>query len=427
MPARDGWDMTRFYFMHDLVCADIAKALKFYLMLLLAYIFSTSVLSAQEVNQDNIEPYILSSLVYDSNFFRLAGKQEAQKSLGDTTMDDFYTQIGAGVNMNTELSRQKLSLGAEVTRSNFSHFGFVDNTAGNGEIRWDWLVGKQWSGVVQYNYDRSLPSYADDQITLKDVLKDTVTKNGGLVSGRFQFTPEWAISANIKKIDKAHDADPVKLLDRNTTAFQLAMDYATSTDSGYSVYYRNSKVDFPDRPETSLLDNGYRDQWFGLTTQINSGGHSRAEAQLEYLRRNHVHLTDRDYSGLLWRLAYDWQITGKLAVEASLWRGIDQVEDVFANRVIEKALEFTPVWSVSEKIKISGDISSNHRNYINFTDTALAAARKDDLMTLGAQLEYTPVKLLRCIFRWERGDRNSNSDIYDFIYNSVSASIQLTF
>ena len=225
-----------------------------------------------------------------------------------------------------------------------------------------------------------------------------------------------------------HDAVPQQSLNRDTSGYQFGMHYGSSLDSILSVYYRVSKVKFPDRasPVSQFdLDNGYRDQRIGVTSQVDVTSHSRAEAQFEYLRREHDHITDRDYGGLLWRLTYDWMITAKLELETSLWRGIDQVEDVNASRVIEKGIEIKPVWSMSEKTKVSGDIASSQRNYVNYA--GLAAPRKDDLITIGAQLEYTPLEKLQCIFRWERGDRNSNSDIYNFTYGTVSARIQYIF
>ena len=412
--------MKKYIILLDVIRANVVKVIKFHSMLLFAFLLSSGVSLAQE---DNIEPYALTSLVYDSNFFRLEGDQEAQRQLGTTDMDVFYTKLGAGVNINKALSQQKVSMAAEVTRTDFSRFGFVDNTGGNGDLKWDWLIGKQWSGIIQYSYDRSLASYAEDQLALKDMIEN----KEAFASGRFQLNPEWAFSANIKGTDRTHDADLRKLLDRNSTSYQLGMHYSTSLDSIFNVYFRHSTVDFPERilSSTSLLDNGYSDQWLGVSTEINVSGHSRTEAKIEYLHRNHDHITDRDYSGMQWSLTYDWLVTGKLELEASIWRGIDQVEDVYANRVNETGLEFKPIWSMSEKMKVSGDIASSHRDYVYYA--GLVNARTDDLIIIGAQFEYTPLEQLQCIFRLENGDRNSNYDIYNFTYDTLSAYVQYTF
>jgi hypothetical protein len=77
---------------------------------------------------DRIKPFISVREVYDSNVFRVKDKEFLEGIAGDDQLSDFITIISAGVNLNYEISRQKMDL---LLRKDFIYFKHYDDQNGD--------------------------------------------------------------------------------------------------------------------------------------------------------------------------------------------------------------------------------------------------------------------------------------------------------
>lgn len=95
------------------------------LLVLLLLISSTAF---AEVLGDRIKPFISVREVYDSNVFRVKDKEFLRGIVGDDQLSDYITIISAGVNLNYEISRQKMDL---LLRKDFIYFKHYDDQNAN--------------------------------------------------------------------------------------------------------------------------------------------------------------------------------------------------------------------------------------------------------------------------------------------------------
>ncbi len=91
---------------------------------------------------DEFSPYVYSRVVYDSNLFRVSGKQEAEDLLGSNKKDDTIGYLGVGMKSDLKLSRQHLLLNADVATVKYDRYNDLDNTQTKGR-RQVGLAGRQ--------------------------------------------------------------------------------------------------------------------------------------------------------------------------------------------------------------------------------------------------------------------------------------------
>ena len=76
----------------------------------------------------DIKPYISTSVNYDDNVFRFSSPEQAKASLGSNNRSDYVKALNLGVDVNLRLSRQLVSLTANINKNKYSRFSNLDNT-----------------------------------------------------------------------------------------------------------------------------------------------------------------------------------------------------------------------------------------------------------------------------------------------------------
>ena len=116
-------------------------------------------------------------LLYTSdNLFRLpSGYTNIQTAAGTADKrSDRIEQTSAGANELWVGGRQSVAAELGVSRNDYAYYKFLDNTAWNSHLLWDWTGGGQWTGQVGVDHNRGLLDFA----YTRDFAKDIVDSGG---------------------------------------------------------------------------------------------------------------------------------------------------------------------------------------------------------------------------------------------------------
>jgi exopolysaccharide biosynthesis operon protein EpsL len=376
---------------------------------------------------DRFTPYVTYSHMRDSNLFRVSGDAEAQAILGTTETADTVHRYTAGFKTDLPVERQRFRLDANVDKTKFDRFDFLDNTGGKGRAVWDWRVGNHWNGDLGYTYTRNISEFVEFQQAVKDIR----TQDGYFVSAAHLFHPSWQARAAGSKTDTGHSADSQRTLNQDATGMELGLHYTSPKGSRTGLTVKRRRVEFPEREVVSgsLFDNGYREWEYSAVLDWALTGKSWLKGRAGYTDREHDQLPARDFSGATGRLTHDWQPTGKLRLETSLWREISAYEDYTASYIVEQGAGLAPSWRPTALIGVGVPLSRKKREFKGDPGFALSGlpVREDKVRTYGINLTYQPWRKVDLSLAHLSEKRSSTRVLDEYRVRVLSGSLQVSF
>jgi hypothetical protein len=179
----------------------------------------------------------------------------------------------------------------------------------------------------------------------------------------------------------------------------------------------------------SPIDNSYRQQRAGVVATWAFAGYSRLSARAGVVSRSYRQLPQRDFEFGTFYAAYDWQATGKLALNATLQRDVGPLDDVYARAVLLKGIALRPVLRLTEKTSLAGEFARSDREYLGDPEVALgiAPARSDRVHRAALAVSYQPIRSVTLQAGVVRETRVSTAANADYVDNVVSLSARIGF
>lgn len=265
---------------------------------------------------DQFEPYAFTRVLYDSNLFRVADKQQAIAILGDDKKDDTVGYLGAGLRSDLKLSRQHLLFDGEVARAKYDTYDQLDHTRVYGNAAWAWEVGNLWSGNLGARYKRELSSFNYFRLPEKDMRTEKV----GFLDGGYQIHPDWQLLAGVA-LNNVSFQDR-KELDRNSNVGHLDVLYRNTRNSRVGVSVAYSDYDLKNTVDVAgvSVSNDYTETTINGIVYWEGSAKSGLEARLGYTTQSYDDLNQRDFQGATGRLTYHWVVTGKTQTDIVIWQ-----------------------------------------------------------------------------------------------------------
>lgn len=370
---------------------------------------------------------VSASAMRDDNLFRLADGVNPQPILGTSDRAVTVTQIGAGVQADLPLSRQRILLDARVDAYNYSHFGNLGYTGYNLGGEWRWLAGENWRGSLGARARKYQSSFSDLQAPVQDL----ITENYLFASAAYLFTPRWRVRGQVDFYDYDHSNALRTPLNNQTTAFTAGVDYVTPADNslGGQVKYTDGRYPNGLIVATSLVGGNFQEWESSVVGHWNVTGKTRLDARLGYTKREYEQVAVRNFGGGTGRIDWDWFIGGKTLLAFAAWREIRSYQDVLASYVISKGIGFGPDWAPTAKLVFGARLFREERDFRGDPGILLAGGpqREDTFTGLRLAVGYTPIRALELSANFDSGKRDSNTAGRAFDYSAVSANARFMF
>lgn len=373
-------------------------------------------------NTDTLNFILGGQVRYDSNLFRLSGSEDPEPTLGRSQKSDIIYTTNAGIRIDKPYSLQRFVVEAMVVDNRFKTYDFLDYTAFNYSAAWHWNLTPRITGVLLAEQKQEMNSFAEFREAEKNVQTSNVrlfTVDGDLGGGFHAIGGLLDVRArNSKTFDAVGDYQQ--------DGFEVGGKYVASSQNWISLLQRETDGEYRGREldPVAQLDSGFDQSETEANMFWRFTGKSSIDAKLGYLKREHDNFDDRDYSGMVGRLLYRWDITDKTQLNVSVSRNLYSYQEAENSYYIAETFSISPVWEYSPKTTLRARYDYSEREYRGAI-VSIPELRDDRLQMFLLAADWKATRNIIVTGALQRDKRSSNFE--DFDYNATSASINAQF
>ena len=373
-------------------------------------------------NTDTLNFILGGQVRYDSNLFRLSGSEDPEAELGRSQKSDIIYTTNAGIRIDKPYSLQRFVVEAMVVDNRFKTYDFLDYTAFNYSAAWHWHLTPRITGVLLAEQKQEMNSFAEFREAEKNVQTSNVrlfTVDGDIGGGFHAIGGLLDVRArNSKTFDAVGDYQQ--------DGFEFGGKYIAPSQNWISLMQRETDGEYRGRAldPVAQLDSGFEQSETEANMFWRFTGKSSIDAKLGYLKREHDNFADRDYSGMVGRLLYRWDITDKTQLNVSVSRNLYSYQENENSYYIAETFSISPVWEYSPKTTFRARYDYSDREYRGAI-VSIPELRDDQLQVFLLAADWKATRNIIVTGALQRDKRTSNFE--DFDYNATSASINAQF
>ena len=378
--------------------------------------------------KDKFEVFVAAGVTHDDNVFRLSSASDPAVVLGSSSKGDTYKTTSLGFRLDLPVSRQRFLAGLRWDKHRYDRYSVLNFTDHDGQAIWKWQAGNDLKGELGYTETLELASLAniqgDVQLSAPNPLKTQRT----FASAAYMFSPRWRLQGELSKRKQTNGVFQENDIGINGT--DLTASYITPADNQIGVNLRVDDGNLPNGQTvgTEVIDNDYRQQTVAAVLGWTITGHSRVNARAGRIKRDYEQLSQRDFDGPMYRVAYNWTPTGKFVLTAILQRDIAADEQVNTSFALVRGIALYPTLRLTEKINLSGGLEWSHRDYLGDPELLLAGeTRTERVRATALTATYKPIRPVTLEMRLRRESRSSTLAFGDYEADIVSVSAGISF
>jgi exopolysaccharide biosynthesis operon protein EpsL len=339
---------------------------------------------------DRIEIWAAENVTFDSNVLRLS-KNLGPATMGASQKDDVVYTTHVGINGNLPVGQQLFTAEFTKYRSNYNYFDDLDFSGHTARAHWQWVWGQDKNGTLGYTESEGLSSFNNIQKRAPDL----VTGRQAYFSGNWLVTPRWKATTAMNATQSRHSDAERKINNLDTQSGEVGLAYVTPLDNNAGIVLRFEHGQMPDPLQAAGFppgfDNEYKQYGVGATVVYNPAGHSRLEGRVELVRREYEQATDRNYTGPILHALYTWTPTPKFKMLTAINRDVGPAEDINTAFVLVTGAYVRPLWLVTEKVALQGNVEYNVWDY---RGSPTAGNFRHRVRTFGGKVEYRPTRTI---------------------------------
>ena len=371
---------------------------------------------------DTFRPFVSYARYYDSNLFRLA---ESEYALVPQRSDQ-YGVLGAGLNVDWQPGRQRITASASKNQVRFARNAQLDYDGSDYQLRWNWRLGNRWSGWVGATESVTQSSFSD----LAGLqINNQVTRDSRFANADWQLHPRWHAGLGTATSSATNSTVQRAPLDYEDQSIWATLGYATPKGSKLRGEIRRIEGEYPNRLSGVSVDRAYTQTEYNLLGDWNASGKLAAHAKAGYVKRQNDTLAQRDFSGVTGRLSADYFPTGKTALNWAIYREIANSDDLNATYQVSTGTSLGAAWQATGKITLRADATFENRRFQGDTGLVVPGLQQRDEDTLGGSLSmrYAPVRMATIDVGLQAGRRDSNMTANDYKFHGAFVSVRADF
>lgn len=371
---------------------------------------------------DTFRPFVSYARYYDSNLFRLAESEYALV----TQRSDQYGVLGAGLNVDWQPGRQRITASASKNQVRFARNTQLDYDGSDYQLKWNWRLGNRWSGQAGATESVTQSSFSD-LAGLR--INNQITRDTRFASADWQFHPRWNAGLGAAAVSSTNSTAQRAPLDYEDQSMSATLGYATPKGSKLRGEIRHVEGEYPNRLSGVSVDRAYTQTEYNLLADWNVSGKLVTHAKAGYVKRENDTLAQRDFSGAAGRLSADYFPTGKTAVNWAIYREIANSDDLNATYQVNTGTSLGAAWRATGQITLRADVTFENRSFQGDTGLVITGLQQRDEDTLGGSLSmrYAPVRMATIDVGLQAGRRDSNMTANDYTFHGAFVSVRADF
>ena len=364
---------------------------------------------------DTVNLFAGVSHMRDSNLFRAPDGQEES---------DQVTATYWGLQLDKQLSLQRFVVDARMTDFRYQDNSYLDYMGKDYKAAWHWSMTPRLHGTLSAAYGEVLNSFVDYTGRLKNIRS---TEN-------YRFDAEWEATGGLRLLGgiSRHEQKNSQLFlaegDYSANAAELGLKYVFASGSSVALLGRNTRGEYEERDVNpiSLVDTGFEQRNQELRLRWLATPKSRLDLNLGYLDREHEHYAQRDFSGAVGSLDYNWDVSGKFRLNAGFRQDLNSYQNFQSSYYRQRSYSISPLWQLGPKTALRARFRRDERDYLGGLMPG-AGGREDVLRQMMLSVEWVPASMLMLSLSAQRETRDSNHKEFEFDDRILNFSAQITF
>jgi hypothetical protein len=373
---------------------------------------------------DPFDFFVSDRYLYDDNLFRLAdGVVPIQPVI--KSKDDSLNRLSAGIAARVDAERQVFELNLRADDVRYDKNDDLDYTGGSGTLLWNLKMGHGLSGRVQARYDRSLASFSNYQLFVRDIVD--VANYGAQL--RYEIGSRWSVYGGVNFATADHSAEIRKLNEFRAQTGRAGVEYQTPSGNIFGLGYDFTDATFPVAERTlGAIAANYQDMVPAATLSYAFTVKTSLYARVGYLTRDYDNPTLGDFSGDVWNVTLHWEPRAKLYFDIKGWHDLRAYSDAESDYFVSDGGSITPTWEPTEMIKVSAVYSVERQKYVGIEPLlpTSTARRKDDVNSAQLSIAYSPRDFFSLELGYNWVNRDSNRDFRTYGDNVAYAQLKFT-
>lgn len=408
--------MIKHYFTtHKLNCAIKPR----HLIAFFLYVSSPTALLLSQASyadeNDTINFIAGISQQHDDNLFRTPTSERS----------DNITSASAGIRIDKPYAMQRFKFDYTFTANKYQTNDFLNFNAKEYKAAWLWALTPYLTGTLAAERSQSLYGFLD--------YTNFQSRNISTINNRHfeaDYSPHgnWHLLAGYSQLNVVNTQ--TFLADRGFTMNGLDVGVKYVFPSGTTValrgHDRKGSYDNTILDSVNLLDTGFDEREGEATLDWILTGKSNISLRTAYITHEHDHFAQRDYSGLVGRMSYNWTPTGKLRLSLTASRDLASYQTAFSNYTRNDTLSFSPVYSISSKITAKAAVSVTERTFLG-SDTLASNGRVDTSKSASLGVDWAPYRSVSFGANVRHSSRSSNISGFDFTDTTAGLTANVHF
>ncbi|QGZ41776.1 exopolysaccharide biosynthesis operon protein EpsL [Pseudoduganella flava] len=377
--------------------------------------------SAMAEISDTIHPFVALGYTYDDNLLRLPDNYPVEQR------SDRARQAQAGIVVERDISRQRLTATAKVSRVSFDHYTQLDYNGKDFKADLAWQLGNRFSGNLGGSYVETLTPFTDynsDERNLRTTRRE-------YLSGKWRFHPSWQARAGFTRTKHEYELLAQRVNNRTEDVSEVGGDYLAASGSQIGLVARRLKGSYenPRFIGGIALDDNYTQDELKANINWRISGVTYVQVLAGYAKRKHERSSSRDSSGANGRASVTWAPLGKVKFTGEVWREFAAVESFIVSNSLNKGGSLGATWDISAKLQASASVRRETRDFEQFPGIGFTGQTSDRATSGQLGLTYSPTlrtQLSVSAFR-EKRDGSQLAGTNDYRANGVSINGSVQF
>ncbi|MDY7576642.1 XrtB/PEP-CTERM-associated polysaccharide biosynthesis outer membrane protein EpsL [Actimicrobium sp. CCI2.3] len=384
-------------------------------------LFCGSAMAAPESEPvDVFTPYVGVMVSHDDNLFRFSNPDDAFRRSGNSSLSDTYRRLNVGLNIDKQISQQRLTVNLDLNRTAYNRFSFLDNDGKNLQTNLNWHLGKHVEGNLGASYVESLTPFSDLRTTTERNLR---TQKRTFADGAWRFHPSWQVRGGVTYDQLNYALASQRSFNRDLTTEVVGIDYLSPTNSTVGVQAGHSSATY-ESPLNNYSQNEFKGKidWYAT-------GKSRLQFLGGWVERKHELTPTRDYSGTNARVVATNQLTGQVGLTANLYREIGTIDDLTTSYSLNNGVSLEAAWEISAKTKLAAQLLNERRSYAanSVLANVLVSDREDTYRRMSLTGNYMPTRKWTIMMIAYRDQQSSNQSTGNYHATGLSLNTRYDF
>lgn len=368
--------------------------------------------------ETEITPSVFSQYTYDSNVFRLKGKEEAPQL---KQLDDRVSSIGAGLNVQTNYRSYVLDLRASLQNHDYEYQDLLDNQSSDVLLGISGESGRDLDYRISWKKSERLTDFTGENSNFS--FRNLVTQTSLNTVAQYAVSARWGYEVSLRREAFTYTHPNYYVHNRDTYESRLAAKYSASSLSMFTGFFNLRADNFPERSLSSqnILDTRYFSFEAGTRAEMVLSGSSTVIGSMALKARRHYNKTARNYLGPMVDLKYRWTPLHKLHVSMTYAHDTQPVELVAANYMKTDRLAWEAEWAMKHNLWVKMSASQMWYEY-SLTESV---GRKDENTNIQLGLKYDLLSKLQASINAQQTLRSSTDESYGFEDNLIYTSLSL--